>query len=303
MPEILRCSCRGNNADCHMCFGSGTIEETKVSLSNSPVRKPAPVEPEKAPSKQHAPRPVEGRLETAVFRVCGPARRRDAEVILATLQVVEKRVEAQLVASAKAAELKLLLSQAAMAEREYAQKFFIALAYHIRNHGSSLRSGMTDLSSFLRIGGSKARVKEETVALLIAAQNARKPVKEAPEEQRMTASPSPAKPTSNSQSKRKAVVEHLIVMCDGAIDEARLADCARFIDRHKLKFLYLAGSKKAVRELGKRFTDIDTIAVSNEANLAAIRSRDTSAVFNVGPRVNQDQTGSEQANPSAAATA
>jgi hypothetical protein len=55
----------------------------------------------------------------------------------------------------------------------------------------------------------------------------------------MVASPPKAQPRE-----REKVIEHLIVTAEDGVDQLRLLDCGRFIERHKLKFIYIGGSKK-----------------------------------------------------------
>lgn len=268
-----------------MCFGTGVIEQTVEVHASRPVsRRSQQRSRARSPGKQAAPKPPSGRLETAIQRLCRPGRPRDANYLCGLLDLLKRRVDAGLLEPDQLTALKVVLTKAAMCEKSYASRFFHALAREVRQGGTSVRTAIYDMNGYLKSGQSPARLTEDMVKLLVDAQAAQRP-KKVKEAEANAANEKPLSGSPPAKVKRKlAAVEHLVVFSEGVVDPTRLVDCARFIERHKLRFVYVAGSKKAIRELRTAFTGIETIPVTNEANLAAIKARETSAVFNVAPK-------------------
>lgn len=284
MGEMMKCSCRGNNGECHMCFGSGVIEESTLIETIPGSGAPKAAVRQKAPGKQRAPRPDQNSLEVAINRLLGPNRAHDGKMLNSLLELLARRAGSGVIEAAALQALRSTLAKAAMCERQAANSFFIELMREVRQGGQNIRLKLSDINGHIRHGTS-ARMTEEMVTMLVDARAAQAPkavkqrVAENANEPRRNASPPRAR-----EAKKRSVVEHLLITAESTIDPQRVQDCSRFIDRHKLKFVYLAGSKKAIRALQAIFTNIDTMPVSNPANVALIRSGPNVAVFDLAPR-------------------
>lgn len=285
MGEVLRCSCRGNNGSCHICFGSGVIEPEPVSLETSSPRQATKPKPRsKPPGRQVAPRRDDGSLETAIGRVLGLRRPHDGKLLVSLLALLQKRVQSELLAAVELQALRSMLAKAAMCDRHSAANFFVDLMKEVRNGTRQPGLALSDINVHIRIG-THARLTEPMLKLLVDARQAQAPkaekqrVAENASETKMVASPSKAQPRE-----REKAIEHLIVTADDGIDQLRLLDCGRFIERHKLKFIYIGGSKKAIRQMQAAFPGIETMPVTNPANIEMIRSGPKVASFNLSPR-------------------
>ncbi len=288
MGEILRCSCRGNNGECHMCFGSGVIEEeTPAITASSPRVRPADKPRKKAPGKQLAPRREENSLEAAISRVLGLNRPHDGKLLVSLLELLARRVRADLIPAVELQALRSTLAKAAMCDRRSAANFLIELMKEVRQGGKNAKLALSDINSHIRIGTS-ARLTEPMLKLLVDARLAQAPkaekqrVAENTAETRRSALPPPPK---EPPPQREKVIEHLIVTADDGIDPQRVLDCKRFIERHRLKFIYLGGSKKAIRQMQDALPGIEIMPVTNPANIEMIRSGPKVASFNLSAEV------------------
>lgn len=284
MADQIRCACRGNNRDCFSCFGTGFIEEGNSIPEFAASRKATA--PKRKPGKQRAPVVIDGRLPTAIRRILGEGQKREIEKLTGALALLEKWVAEEKIENSKVNEVNVLLAKAAKCDRQPAKLFFSLLALEVGRGGQQLSQIIYDLNGYLRAGQSTARVTEQVLKPLMAAGDARRDRRD--DDQRSIHQPSMVlekrvKPKPEPRPK-KATVENLIVIAKMEIDEGRLQDCARFIDRHALRLIYINGSKKMLRAMKERFNNVETVSVENEANLNMIRSRETTAVFDLGRR-------------------
>lgn len=279
-----------------MCFGTGLIEEASLPITTEmPIVRPRQKQRQKAPSKQRALRPEDGRLETALTTISGIAGAKDARTIISALRLLKTWAEREKITDVHHQEIRHFLARAVMAERKYSSLFITTLAAEMRKRGATLRTSLVDLQYFLKDGGVSVKVTEPLVRTLVKAYNTQNALRiqdeytaheyrSGPPPTNNVHLPTGAKvlqspPKQKAEKPRAKPIAHVLVTADGPLDDQKLQDCARFIDRHKMPLIYIAGSKRGIRELKTAFSGVQTMPVTNPANLEMIKRMDNIAIL------------------------
>lgn len=290
---VTKCRCRGTNAECHVCFGTGDVVAHGYEAFGATPVVAKPVQA-KAPSKQlHAVANPQD-LEIVFLRHAGLAQHANAQVLIDAMRLCVKRGQPH---------IKDLFRKCLKCARPQFTAFVPALAAAMRTEGLRVHSALVDINGMLSDGGSQARFRVDDVTTLASAWKAQTATnkderrlaerieqhhqginspknKGSPPHRENSSSFSALRPVSQRDNGR-ARIEHVLVVSSGRLLPARVGQLRSFMAKHAFARIYLGGPKKALRELSKEFPVIDIVHVENPANLAFIRGGSRVAVFDL----------------------
>lgn len=291
---VTKCRCRGTNAECHLCFGTGDVVAHGYEAFDAAPVAAKPVQA-KAPGKQQHTVANPQDLEIVFLRHAGLSQRANAQALIDAMRLCGKRGQPH---------IKELFRKCLKCARPQFTAFVPALAAAMRTNGFRIHSALVDINGMLRDGGNQARFRPEDVTTLASAWKAQTSTnkderriaerieerqekinppkdKTSPPVRRDTSSPLGALGPVSQQDKGRSRIEHVLVVSSGKLLPERVDQLRLFVAKHAFARLYLGGPKKALRELSKEYPAIDIVHVENPANLAFIRGGSRVAVFDL----------------------
>ena len=299
---VVKCRCRGTNAGCHVCFGTGDVLASPAVPEQIHVAAPAvrrqPVAAAAAPEKRAAQKPD---LETLFARHAGMGNADAARSALWAARAARK----------KCPELPRLMAESLKCARPQFVDFVKALVGAIRDVEASVHGVLVDVNGALRDGGSAARLTAEHVAAMrkawrkgsvsedkeaaVAVAHPAEAAGHMPPGVRVlqTLSPGQARKVARKTDRNspfavldpmaggKARIEHVLAVSSGAPLPTRIDQLSRFVGRHRIGRVYFASGKKVLRSVSEILGGVQAVHVENPANVDFIRKGSGVAVFDL----------------------
>lgn len=278
-----KCICRGSNADCSFCYGTGYASgQPGLPSSPAPYRPPA-----KRKSKKTRPTP---QRRSGSFR--------DAFLWHGTVGQNSRQVKTVLFAIEQLKDI----NRFAIGDYQGAEKIFRAALHMERRHFVSLlrllcglipstqvddmttkraKNYAARLNSCLRDGGSEALFDAADVQLLARAWKRKADRPEDPVSSRKAVatraapvSPTQRQSSANAQGTRASISlqpRHALVCAFGNLLPEQIVELKRRLAVGNYRLVYVTGSKKAIRAIQQESGLDSVVPVMNEANAAALR--------------------------------
>lgn len=294
---VVKCRCRGTNADCHLCFGTGDVlSGTEFAFESYAVLSPRKHPPAADPTRRAPERQKKTDLETLFLRHAGMQNAASAREVMLAAGLVRKRGESG---------TDQVLRASLRAPRHHFSEFVRLLAAALRSSSQKPALALVDVNGALRDAGLSVRLSPEQLQQMrnewgIGRSIAPTPRNTAPKDAERQDSQvrgrvlqpvgrgSADRPADGrspfavlaAMNDRPSGIKHVLVVSGGEPLRDRVEQLKRFLSRHGIARVYVAGSKRTVRSVSD-LAAVEAVHVDNPANAAFIRSGSGVAVFDL----------------------